>query len=476
MALTKVTYSMIEGAANNVLDFGADPSGATDSTAAIQAAINAAGRYVYIPNGLYNVTSLTLPDGVALVGETSYNTVLLSTSTTATTIVTGISNELHNLKIACLLTRTTGFYVDVQGNGFLAENCEFDNYYIGISVGTAGDPVIVNARVLNCTFRTTNTTLGGGAIQYLNFSNGQVANCVITGTTISTTQPTFGIRFQNGDTAFVTDCNVTVHGKALLVDPPALLNCYALTVTSCIFDSAHQISGGSTVSCADIGFFGNVFNTRFTNCWFGLATTKSGCILNTQGSGLVDGITFTGCEFTDNGESGLVAVGPNVKNWVVTGGHSSGNSAAGIRCAAGTTDFVITGHRAGSIAARGPNNIGISLDNAAESNFNISGNNLLGNTSSALVDLSTGLVGEIYNNTGYNNYTPPIGLTVGLSPWSYQAGNAPEQIYIAGGTISAIEVDGQAIANTGPAIFNLSPSSVMTITYSVLPNILKKII
>jgi len=40
MSLTKATYSMIDGAPVNVLDFGADPTGATDSTTAIQAAIN----------------------------------------------------------------------------------------------------------------------------------------------------------------------------------------------------------------------------------------------------------------------------------------------------------------------------------------------------------------------------------------------------------------------------------------------------
>lgn len=41
MSLTKATYSMIEGAPVNVLDYGADPTGVADSTAAIQAAINA---------------------------------------------------------------------------------------------------------------------------------------------------------------------------------------------------------------------------------------------------------------------------------------------------------------------------------------------------------------------------------------------------------------------------------------------------
>lgn len=60
MALTKVSYSMINGAQLNVLDYGADPTGVTDSTSAIQAAIDAVpaqGGTVYIPAGLYLVNS-----------------------------------------------------------------------------------------------------------------------------------------------------------------------------------------------------------------------------------------------------------------------------------------------------------------------------------------------------------------------------------------------------------------------------------
>jgi hypothetical protein len=58
--LTKVSYSMIQGAPYNVLDYGADPTGATDSTAAFQALTAAttekAGVAIYIPPGKYYVS------------------------------------------------------------------------------------------------------------------------------------------------------------------------------------------------------------------------------------------------------------------------------------------------------------------------------------------------------------------------------------------------------------------------------------
>jgi len=57
MSLTKVSYSLINGAVYNVLDFGADPTGVADSGAAFEAAIGAYGdnRVIYVPAGTYLV-------------------------------------------------------------------------------------------------------------------------------------------------------------------------------------------------------------------------------------------------------------------------------------------------------------------------------------------------------------------------------------------------------------------------------------
>jgi len=72
MALTKVTYSMIAGQYVNALDYGADSTGATDSTVALQAAIDAAqGRVVYVPAGTYRVTDTLAYDSAATFGFTS---------------------------------------------------------------------------------------------------------------------------------------------------------------------------------------------------------------------------------------------------------------------------------------------------------------------------------------------------------------------------------------------------------------------
>ena len=56
MSITKVSYSLITGASINVLDFGADPTGVNDSTAAFTSAKTAAlatNKTIYIPAGTY---------------------------------------------------------------------------------------------------------------------------------------------------------------------------------------------------------------------------------------------------------------------------------------------------------------------------------------------------------------------------------------------------------------------------------------
>ena len=61
MALTKATYSMINSAPVSVLDYGADPTGATDSASAIQAAWNAVksrNGALYFPAGTYRCNSV----------------------------------------------------------------------------------------------------------------------------------------------------------------------------------------------------------------------------------------------------------------------------------------------------------------------------------------------------------------------------------------------------------------------------------
>lgn len=85
MSLTKVTYSMINGAVVNVLDYGADNTGASNTSAQIQNAIDAASSIkgtVYFPAGTYKINAeLQCSDKyVSLIGESVEGTILQATS------------------------------------------------------------------------------------------------------------------------------------------------------------------------------------------------------------------------------------------------------------------------------------------------------------------------------------------------------------------------------------------------------------
>lgn len=83
MSLTKVSYSMIQGECANVLDFGADPTGVADSTAAFNLAASNNKR-VYIPSGTYSVSNVLLRGGEQFVGENNIDTILeVNTNDTA---------------------------------------------------------------------------------------------------------------------------------------------------------------------------------------------------------------------------------------------------------------------------------------------------------------------------------------------------------------------------------------------------------
>jgi len=107
MSLTKVSYSMISGAPFNVLDYGADPTGVSNSTTAIQAAITAAavaGGAVYLPSGIYLMsTGVTVPSSVSIYGDGFTSELRRNTAVAAFDFITiedGAAHiKLHNFFI-----------------------------------------------------------------------------------------------------------------------------------------------------------------------------------------------------------------------------------------------------------------------------------------------------------------------------------------------------------------------------------------
>ncbi len=373
---------------------GGDPTGVADCTAALLAcaALRPFGGVIHLGPGNFKITSatqITLPDGVSIAGDSRYATTI-TFSNAGGGLKMGDGSTARDIKFARTAASTATPSIDIQDNAVSVIDCDFANYAVAIRVGQIGGSRPIRSIISGCGFSSPTTGAGTGAISLEKYSNATVVDCVIAGPSAGA-QPDFGIRQFDGDTCFLSNINATLHGRGWYVAPPAANNIYATQVSNCVFDSA------SGVSAAEFAAAGGVYNTQVSNTWFGLSGA-SGCYVGTSGSGSVDGLTFTGCEFVDNGDSGLICAGPNVKNWSVTGGTSCGNTSYGIRAASATVKFTITGHRSGDMATRGPNGIGINVDTGAANEYVIANNNLRGNTTSGLFDGGTGVNKVIASN------------------------------------------------------------------------------
>ncbi len=102
----------------------------------------------------------------------------------------------------------------------------------------------------------------------------------------------------------------------------------------------------------------------------------------------------------------------------------------------------------------------------------IEGNNLRGNTTAITIESGKNAHGWIRNNPGYN----PVGvssISVGSSPFTYSAGSSPETVYIRGGTVSDISVDGTTLFTDSGHSIDLEPHQSVTVTYTDVPTMVK---
>lgn len=127
MSLTKATYSLIDGAPANVLDYGAVGDGAADDSAAIQAAIDyvesLGGGIVFFPIGEYRCN------------------VVLKANVTLTSMGTGSFGYLPgSLDGVTLKQAAAGFVVDTPATG-IATCAVVGINFKGLGAGTAGGGV-----------------------------------------------------------------------------------------------------------------------------------------------------------------------------------------------------------------------------------------------------------------------------------------------------------------------------------------------
>lgn len=188
MSLTKVSFSMINGAAANILDFGADPTGVADSTAAIQAA-QQASKFVYCPPGDYSIAGMRIYDQVNLIGAGYENTRFLQRDPdqpainclSDATVGQLLSLRLENFGVVGHPSATVAAVIITANNPYAVYRSHFDmiisECYEGLLSQTDANSVFY------CTFRvdvvdtqSTSVTLNGGTYNTYDFFIAQCGN------------------------------------------------------------------------------------------------------------------------------------------------------------------------------------------------------------------------------------------------------------------------------------------------------------
>lgn len=200
---------MINGAPINVLDYGADPTGVANSTAAIQAAVDAGGT-VYFPAGTYQITHIDLNSYNQIVGD-GWSTIIHQISGTNprpgaydgmfTINYTNNPTPTKNVVFRDLqlkMNTPTGPYTpaDEQSHIILGghtENIIIDNVlfygwrgdavFLGAQMSGVGVPtnyVAQNSTITNCRFDGINNTcrqaITGGSVDGIYINNNYFLN------------------------------------------------------------------------------------------------------------------------------------------------------------------------------------------------------------------------------------------------------------------------------------------------------------
>lgn len=155
MALTKVSYSMIEGDVFNVLDFGADPTGTTASDAAIIAAVTAAnGKSLFFPAGTYKlITELEFSniDNTVIFGEKFSSIIEVDSIMDAWSFDNTCSNlTFDGLTFAGKsVANEVKYALDIKAPRSLVQNCFFHDFNQAVKIN---DENAVDCKVINNQF------------------------------------------------------------------------------------------------------------------------------------------------------------------------------------------------------------------------------------------------------------------------------------------------------------------------------------
>lgn len=452
----------------NITDYPylADNTGSTDATSIITAAIAAlaaaGGGVLFFPRGRYKYSTFLVDSGyITLMGEGPYASVLECNSVNGGVVFSGSSLPLCgvvSLGFAQTVNSTTATSALLKTVGvfrFLVHDCFFNGFSGGSSyahqlLSLSGTSVYLS-----------NINGSGGKTNGLYIEAGN--DYIIQGATINlsavTGRPLY-IKDVTAGSLELSNCNF-LEGANCLIS-----NSNIGRFNSVFFDSAQ---GGLAVSgCEDLDFIGCEFANRVTT---GSGDGTGVVFGNSKNCKLIGGAVIN-CG-TDGVQIAADTVGIQLIGVNIDGNNTSDTAGkAGVQVAAGAQAFRIIGGRSGNNTAlwTGHQKYGIAVAAGGSNNYLIDGVDVRNNDTLGLVDNGTGTAARVINNTGYNPVAAVSGAA-GASPYTYTAGHAPETVYITGGTVSLVTVEGVAIYTSTDKTVHLGPNKSVVITHAGAPTV-----
>jgi hypothetical protein len=448
--------------AANPVWWGADPTGASDSTSALNGALSAsnvvefpAGKFKFLSAITYN-----LPAGINSVtvkGQGQDVTILTwpNASGGMTFNYAGISSSVH-LRDLSFTTGTTagGTAVTLTLASSVANPAVFaqSDFYRVTFRGDDGYAVTDYWSTDVAVANVSNVNWEGVAMYGASTPNGNGITLVgLPGSS------TYGVQYNVAKSTFESLNQGITYGSFV----------QGVTVDQCNFTGSNQ--GIISLSSQT----GTLAQLAVTNSQFGITANSAGLV------------TLTPIVETQIANNLFIALGSNATainlsqnaHFTITGNEITSSTVTGtggilIGTSGGGSRGNITGN---DIFGFGT---GISLQSGAI-NINVQSNTLTGNTTSINnASASTGMF--IAGNPGYNP-VGPAAITVTASPFTYTAGASPETVYIWNGVVSSVTFDKNGgalgtVANVQTnSSYDLGPFEQLKVTYSALPNMNKMV-
>lgn len=234
MSLTKVSYSMIQGAVVNVLDYGANADGTNDSSAinAAIASIAATGGAVYFPSGIYGISSQILVDSakpITLFGDGASSQIRIIGNITGSMIKYAASGGGGGR------IRDLFLYDATTSSGLPGSyTCTAGLHLEGFTQSLVQNVTITG---INCTATTGGAILGVGCVQSV------IANCILQYCNEGINLASASTGIDSCQALNITDCHIEdIVGKSIYVNA----NSNQVKIIGCGFETG-VVGGGYAI-------------------------------------------------------------------------------------------------------------------------------------------------------------------------------------------------------------------------------------